>query len=134
MPCPSATTHIFTKSRDGGTQRIIAKDGSDARQIQRVQEHLREVQAQFQRGDFSGPSHVHGSDMPGLAQLKAAKPGEIATSYRDVDSGAELRYQTADAALVSALHAWFDAQLSDHGTDAKAGQQQHHGSMSRQTP
>jgi len=53
---------------------------------------------------------------------------------RDVDSGAELRYQTADAALVSALHAWFDAQLSDHGTDARAGQQQHHGSMSRQTP
>ncbi len=129
MPRPSATTHIFTKSRDGGTQRIIAKDGSDARQIQRVQEHLREVQAQFQRGDFSGPSHVHGSDMPGLAQLKAAKPGEIATSYRDVDGGGELRYRTADAALVAALHAWFDAQLSDHGTDAKAGQQQHHGDM-----
>ena len=33
-----ATTHIFTKSRDGGTQRIIAKDGSHARQIQRVRE------------------------------------------------------------------------------------------------
>jgi len=59
---------------------------------------------------------------------------ESAPLIRDVDSGAELRYQTADAALVSALHAWFDAQLSDHGTDARAGQQQHHGSMSRQTP
>jgi len=38
--------------------------------------------------------------MPGLAQLKAAKPGEIATSYRDVEGGAELRYRTAEAALV----------------------------------
>ena len=86
-----ATTHIFTKSRDGSTQRIIAKDGSDARQIQRLREHLHAIQAQFQRGDFSWPSHIHGSDMPGLAQLKAAKPGEIASSYRDVDGGAELR-------------------------------------------
>lgn len=31
-----ATTHVFTKSSDGGTQRVIAKDGSDAVQTRLV--------------------------------------------------------------------------------------------------
>jgi hypothetical protein len=93
-----------------------------------VREHLHDMQAQFQKGDFSGPSHVHGTDMPGLAQLEAAKPGKVAISYQDVASGAELIYQTDDAKLVSALHTWFDSQISDHGADAIAGHQ-HHGDM-----
>lgn len=66
-----ATTHIFTKTPDGGTQRVIAKDASDGQQIQMVREHLRYIQAESQQGDFAGPSHVHGADMPGLSALKA---------------------------------------------------------------
>ena len=121
-----ATTHIFTKSGDGGTQRVITKDVSDAVQTGLVREHLREIQRRFKQGDFSGPSHIHGNDMPGLAQLKAAKPGQISIAYRDVKGGAELTYRTSNAKLVSALHTWFDAQLSDHGPDATAGHQHHH--------
>lgn len=96
------TTHVFTKSSGGGTQRVIAKDRSDAVQIGLVREHLREIQTQFQKGDFSGPSHIHGNDMPGLAQLKAAKPGQISITYRDMEGGAELTYRTANAELGSA--------------------------------
>jgi hypothetical protein len=43
-----ATTHIFTKTSDGGTQRVIAKDTSDAKQIQMVREHLRHIQSAHQ--------------------------------------------------------------------------------------
>jgi hypothetical protein len=120
-----ATTHIFTKTSDGGTQRVVAKDASDVQQIQRVREHLHDMQAQFQKGDFSGPSYVHDPDMPGLSQLRTAKPGKLTISYQDVASGAQLTYQTADARLVSALHTWFDAQISDHGADAMAGHPRH---------
>lgn len=127
-----ATTHIFTKSSDGGTQRVIAKDASDAVQTRLVREHLREIQAQFQKGDFSGPSHIHGNDMPGLAQIKAAKAGQISITYQDVGGGAELAYRTGNTKLVSALHAWFDAQLSDHGGDAMDGHQHRHGDMQKQ--
>jgi hypothetical protein len=126
-----ATTHIFTKTPDGGMQRVIAKDASDGRQIQMVREHLRHIQAEFQQSDFAGPSHVHGVEMPGLTELQAAKPGAIAIVYRDVTSGAELTYKTADAGLVSALHIWFDAQVSDHGDDAMAGHM-HHGDTPNQ--
>jgi hypothetical protein len=59
--------------------------------------------------------------MPGLAELQAAKPGQIAIAYRDILGGAELAYTTSDANLAAALHRWFDAQLSDHGADAMEG-------------
>ena len=59
--------------------------------------------------------------MPGLAVLKAAVPGELRVRYRDLQSGAEIRYSPHDSKLVSALHEWFDAQVADHGTDAMAG-------------
>lgn len=129
-----ATTHIFTKTAEGGVQRVVAKSASDAQQVKLVREHLRDIQTQFLKGDFSGPTHIHGAEMPGLAELQAAKHGQVAIAYKDVDSGAELTYRTADAKLVAALHQWFDAQLSDHGADAMAGHMHHHdhGAMMKQ--
>jgi hypothetical protein len=113
-----ATTHIFTKSQDGGSQRVVAKDPSDEVQIRLIRMHLREIQVEFRRGDFSAPARIHGADMPGLSQLRAAKPGQISIAYRDVVGGGELTYRSGNSKLVSSLHAWFDAQLSDHGPDA----------------
>ncbi len=124
-----ATTHVFTKTKDGGTQRVIAKDESNATQVRLVREHLRLIQKQFQVGDFSGPSHIHGDEMSGLAQLKAAKPGQISIAYMDVARGGELSFRTTEPSLVSALHAWLDAQVSDHGADAIEGHAHHHGDL-----
>jgi len=128
-----ATTHVFTKTAEGGTQRVIAKSPADAQQVKLVREHLHGIRAEFLKGDFSGPSHIHGNEMPGLAELKAAKPGEVTIAYKDVVGGAELSYRTADAKLTAALHKWFDAQLSDHGEDAMAGHR-HHGPGASQRP
>ena len=129
-----ATTHVFIKTAEGGVQRVVAKSAADAQQVKLVREHLRDIQKQFLKGDFSGPTHIHGAEMPGLADLKAAKPGQVAIDYKDVDAGAELTYRTTDAKLVAALHQWFDAQLSDHGADAMAGHMHHHdhGAMMKQ--
>ena len=124
-----ATSHIFTKTTDGGTQRVVAKNDADAGQIRFVRQHLRDIQNQFKKGDFSGPAHIHGNEMPGLAELKSAKSGQIAIKYRDVKAGAELTYRTRDTTLIAALHTWFDAQLADHGSDAMEGHQHHHGDM-----
>lgn len=123
----TATTHIFTKNAEGGIQRVVAKKSSDTVQVKLVRQHLHEIRDQFIQGDFSGPSHIHGQDMPGLAELKAAQPGQIGIVYKDVKGGAELTYKTSDASLVAALHQWFDAQLSDHGKDAMEGHAQHEG-------
>ncbi|MFL9941906.1 aspartate carbamoyltransferase [Paraburkholderia graminis] len=124
-----ATTHIFTKSENGGSQQVIAKSPSDSGQTQLIRKHLREIQKQFQRGDFSGPARTHGTDMPGLAQLSAAKPGQISIAYKDIKGGGKLTFHSDDPNLVSSIHAWFDAQLSDHGADAMDGHMHHHQGM-----
>lgn len=116
-----ATTHIFTKNAEGGTQRVVARKANDAAQVKLVRQHLQEIKDQFLKGDFSGPTQIHGQGMPGLADLRAASPGQIAIDYKDVKGGAELTYKTSDANLVAVLHKWFDAQLSDHGGDAMKG-------------
>ena len=126
-----ATLHVFTKAADGGIQKVVARKSTDAAQVQLVRRHLREIRQQFLQGDFSGPAHIHGHDMPGLAVLKAARPGQIAITYREVAGGAELSYATAEPGLVQALHAWFDAQLSDHGSDAMAGHAAHGGTKAK---
>ncbi|SEB14361.1 aspartate carbamoyltransferase [Variovorax sp. YR216] len=124
-----ATTHIFTKTADGGVQRVVAKNAADKRQVELIRAHLHEIQGQFRKGDFSGPSHIHGDQMPGLSQLQTAAPGQIAIDYREVAGGAELTYRTVDPKLVSSLQDWFDAQLSDHGPDAMAGHHHMHDRM-----
>lgn len=123
----AATTHVFTKTSRGGVQQVVVKKPGDAEQVRLTRLHLQEIRDQFLKGDYSGPAHIHGQDMPGLAELQAAAPGQIAIRYRDIPGGAELSYSTGNAALVSALHRWFDAQLSDHGRDAMAGHSGHGG-------
>ena len=116
-----STTHIFTKTDDGGVQRVVAKSASDAAQVAMVRRHLQQIRTQFLAGDFSGPTHIHGADMPGLHALQSATPGQVAIDYAEVPGGAQLAYRTKTPELVSALHDWFDAQLSDHGHDAMPG-------------
>lgn len=128
-----ATQHVFTKTPDGGVQKVVARNTVDIEQVKLVRGHLRDIQTQFLKGDFSGPTHIHGAEMPGLADLKSSKPGQIAIDYKEVAGGAELTYRTADAKLATALHSWFDAQVSDHGPDAMAGHMHHdHGAMTKE--
>ena len=115
------TTHVFTKTASGGTQRVVVKDAGDVEQVRLVREHLRAVGAQFERRDFSAPEQIHGRSMAGLEALRRAPQGAVAVRYADLPDGAMLVYSSRDPKLVSALHRWFDAQVSDHGADAEAG-------------
>ena len=116
-----ATRHIFTKDAGGGVQQVVVRDKANGGQILLIRQHLQAMQAQFSQGDFSGPSHIHGAQMPGLPELEAAKPGQLSIEYQEIENGARLVYRTANPRLVAAIHAWFDAQVSDHGKDAEAG-------------
>jgi hypothetical protein len=117
----SATTHVFTKTPVGAVQKVVVKDPEDAAQIELIRRHLSYIADRFSRGDFSGSTEVHGVQMPGLADLKKAKPGEISVHYQDLVNGGQIEYSTRKANLIVALHKWIDAQLSDHGPDAHEG-------------
>ncbi|HKR45381.1 MAG TPA: aspartate carbamoyltransferase [Paraburkholderia sp.] len=127
----AATTHIFTKTPDGGIQQVVAKH-HDPKQVALIRGHLAGIAQQFATGDFEAPEQIHGKDMPGLAALRTAQPGELKIDYRDLPNGGEIVYRTDEPRLVAALHVWFDAQLTDHGHDAMAGHDSgmmHHHSM-----
>lgn len=112
-----ATTHVFEKLEQGGLQTVVA-DGDDAEEIALVRDHLAEEAARFARGDFHDPSTIHGEDMAGLHALVTGHE-RLSITYREVERGGEIRYTSEDPSLVEAIHAWFDAQLVDHGPHAQ---------------
>jgi hypothetical protein len=114
------TTHRFIKTESGGVQTVVADDPTDTGQIDLVRQHLRQERDRFSRGDFTDPARIHGDDMPGLAALRAGA-GRVTVAYEDAPAGGQITYTTGDPALVTALHAWFEAQVSDHGQHAEHG-------------
>lgn len=121
------TQHIFTKTETGGVQQVIARSPSNTRQIELIRQHLTKISQEFSRRDFSNPAKIHGQDMPGLAELRNAKPGQFRVEYKELNDGAEITYSSEDPGLISAIHRWFDTQLADHGPDAIPGHP--HGAM-----
>lgn len=111
------TTHIFNMTVTGGIQQVIAKDTNDTAQIALIQQHLEHEATRFRTGDFSDPSVLHGQEMPGVKEL-AAGAALMTIEYTPLPNGAQLVYKTQDLNMVTALHRWFGAQLSDHGQDA----------------
>jgi hypothetical protein len=111
------TTHIFRMTDSGGVERVIVKDKTANDQVSLIQQHLQYEAEAFQRGDYADPASLHGADMPGLRDLQAGA-AQIKVSYTALPSGAEITFETTDRHLLTAIHRWFGAQLSEHGADA----------------
>lgn len=111
------TTHLFHMTDSGGVERVIVKDANDKDQLALVQQHLKHEAEAFQRGDYSDPISLHGDAMPGLKELQN-EAELISVRYSALPNGAEITFETADLHLLTAIHKWFGAQLSEHGADA----------------
>jgi hypothetical protein len=55
--------------------------------------------------------------MPGVKEL-ARGAAQIKMEYTALSNGAQITFTTRDLQLITAIHRWFGAQLSDHGADA----------------
>lgn len=111
------TTHIFRMTESGGVQKVIVKDATAKDQVAMIQRHLQHEAEAFQRGDYSDPASLHGATMPGLKDMQAGA-AHIKISYSALPIGAEITFKTTDLHLLTAIHRWFGAQLSEHGADA----------------
>lgn len=116
----------FTKTVHGGIQHVVSKSSGNAREIEAIQAHLSKMANDFRKGDFSVTERVHGSDMPGLTQLKTAKTDDIKFEYKALPNGAQIHYTTEYPQYVQALHEWFDGQLIEHGNDVIQEHSKHH--------
>ncbi len=95
----------------------MVKDAKDKNQISLIRQHLRHEAAAFERGNYADPKSLHGATMPGVSELESNHT-EITVSYSELPLGAALNFTTRDQHLVTAIHRWFGAQLSEHGADA----------------
>lgn len=112
------TTHIFKMTDSGGVQSVVVKDAQDKDQVALIRQHLRHEAEAFERGDYADPTSLHGAAMPGVSELKGHH-AEITVSYSELPLGGALVFKTQDRHLVTAIHRWFGAQLSEHGADAR---------------
>ena len=120
MPFDMAKTlHIFKMTEQGGIQQVVVRDPQWQDQVPLIRQHLRHEAMQFQKGNYADPATLHGAGMPGLQELMHGA-ADIKVSYRDLPDGGEISFETTDLHLLTAIHRWFGAQLSEHGTDAKA--------------
>lgn len=116
----------FTKTVHGGVQHVVAKSAGDAAQIKLIQNRLQKRVEQYRNGDFSETERAHGSNMPGLTQLKLANPNDIKFEYKPLDNGGQIHYSSEYSQYIEALHEWFDAQNSAHGAAELPNHKQHH--------
>jgi len=115
----SKTVHIFKMTEQGGVESVVARKAGESDQIALIQQHLQHEAGLFQKGNYSDPAKLHGADMPGLKELEAGA-SHIKVRYAALRNGAEITFTTTDIHLLTAIHRWFGAQLSDHGADAKS--------------
>lgn len=119
------TTHVFSKTAKGGVQKVIVNNLENTDQIRLIREHLTKVSDEFQQANYSDPAKIHGENMPGLDMLRNAKAGQVSILYKNLPNGAGITYVTDKATLITAIHQWFDAQLSDHARHAISGHSHH---------
>lgn len=119
MPFDLAKTlHVFRMTDSGGVERVIVRDSAHSDQLPLIRQHLRKEAERFQRGDYSDPAQLHGVRMAGIDEL-ARGARRIRISYAELPDGAQIAFKAPDAHLVTAIHRWFGAQLSEHGADAR---------------
>jgi hypothetical protein len=113
------TTHHFLLMPDGGAIRVEVNDAADSENRDKIRSHLKEIAAQFSKGEFMTPFAVHGKMPPGVAVMDALKK-EIEYKFEERENGAQVRISTKNAKALVAVHDFLRFQIEDHQTgDAK---------------
>lgn len=113
-------THTFTQATDGGVQQVTVNDPTDTRNLALIRSHLRDEAEQFRNGNYSDPAKIHGMDMAGVKDLEQGA-ARVTVVYAEISDGAQITYTSTEAGLVTALHAWFDRQSTDHAMPGMGG-------------
>ena len=114
------SAHVFENLPDGGRIILDRDPHVDTSGVARIRQHMHDIAAAFEAGDFTKPFQVHAQAVPGTAVM-AARRSTI--SYLEVDRprGAEVRIRTADPAAVAAVHEFLAFQRGAHHAGGHEG-------------
>jgi len=118
------SAHVFEDLPDGGRIVLDRDTSSDTAGVARIRQHMRDITASFQAGDFAKPFQVHAEAVPGTAVM-AARRGAITYQELDRPRGAEVRIHTRDAAAVAAVHEFLAFQRGAHSAPGHEGEMHH---------
>jgi hypothetical protein len=107
-----SSRHQFEPLPDGG--RIsLTRDRADSAGVKQIRQHMVEIAAAFQGGNFRIPGFVHARAVPGSAVM-VARRGEISYQPETLPLGGSLRIYSTDSAAVAAIHQFLAFQRLDH--------------------
>lgn len=109
------TKHTFRLLDDGGAVEVRANSAGDAKSIADIRKHLKEIEADFQAGNFTKPEEIH-AGMPDGVDVMTALGNKIEYRYEEVERGARVRIITKEKSGIDAVHAFLKFQISDHRT------------------
>jgi hypothetical protein len=77
--------------------------------------HLREIAADFARGNFAKPFMTHGEVPPGVKTMRA-RSHTLSFTYEDRPDGGMVVISTPDAKTRAAVHDFLRYQIHEHAT------------------
>ena len=107
-----ASTHTFDELPDGGRISLVSNTGEQVA-VDAIRAHMQSIARDFARGDFTNPSLVHMTEVPGTAILKR-KARSIEYRYEPTARGGAVRIVTKDAAAIAALREFMQYQRTSH--------------------
>lgn len=114
-----SSQHFFLEDENEFKIIVISKDINKSENIRNIKYHLRELFDALKRGDFSMPKEIHGENMPGIEKL-SRNYKDLNIEFRELPYGAEITLKSNNKEVTRSLKIWFNAQLRDHGSDAKS--------------
>jgi len=105
--------HHFMATTTGGEIMIMSTNMSDAKTINEIRSHVRDIQYEFSQGNFTKPFYIHAQVVPGT-DVMTAKKDLIQYSVKDIDGGSALILTTNDTELLNAIQQFMNFQSSQH--------------------
>jgi hypothetical protein len=109
------TTHHFRLYETGGSIEVVANDPTDETILGQVRTHLKEIAAEFARGDFARPFATHAEVPPGVRTMQERRTA-LTFRYEDAPAGGRVRITTSDAKAKDAVHEFLAYQIREHRT------------------
>jgi hypothetical protein len=113
------TVHHFYLYADGGAIDVSVKNAADTTSLDAIRSHLPHIAMMFEQGNFEAPMLVHGTTVPGTADMARLKP-QLAFTYAERPTGGRVNIVATGADALDAVHAFLRFQIKDHGTGDSA--------------
>lgn len=105
--------HHFMSTTTGGEIMVMSKNTNDIQTINEIKNHVKDIQYEFSKGNFTKPFYIHAQIVPGT-DVMTAKKDLIHYSIKEIDGGSVLILTTNETEIIKAIRQFMNFQSSQH--------------------